>query len=558
MISKKTTTIPVFPEENESISKDTEVTIGSILESYNQRGQQFSAEGIHYSAITLLTTISNLYLIKKYNTNCFMYGDKGKDENFLYGGFVFTFSAGQLDLPIERIAPDMLTQINSKNLLLQIDNFLNCIKNRQPVIIIPLLLQFADGTHHANMLIYKQDSNTIEHFEPHGSFLDLRPDYGDKMTTILQLLIDKINEVNNTPKSRFFHVVPSNIRLMPSNEVCIRGPGLQTIQSQLASFSIEGPGYCQMWSLLFAEMALLNPTMSSTEILDSIYRLIGRQDGKVFLSNIIRGYVSMLGDEISLYLSEYINNAFTIENISYICKILFPYAMYLSEILSFIVYMEVNIDILSLAIPKTMAQLNELDTRLQGTLSNYFRLQNELKELLINRKRNYSSRRKELVDAEIVAKLREEFNEYAAKKRDITNYVQNKIFINYLRNKQQVVAVASGKPKAVKVKKVTEVPLAASESASASVPVAAASAAQPIIVNEPPKRGRKKTVAAVEVAQVVKEVPPAAAAVETTSKRKSTRTKNGGKKYKKKKLIKTKKRRKTRKYKNNSNKNSKF
>ena len=55
----------VFPEKKESISRDTEVTIGSILDSYNERGRQFAAEGIHYSPITLLTTISNLYLIKK-------------------------------------------------------------------------------------------------------------------------------------------------------------------------------------------------------------------------------------------------------------------------------------------------------------------------------------------------------------------------------------------------------------------------------------------------------------------------------------------------------------
>ena len=58
----------VFPEEKESISRDTEITIGSILENYNQRGQQFLAEGIEYSPITLLTTISNLYLIKKYKS----------------------------------------------------------------------------------------------------------------------------------------------------------------------------------------------------------------------------------------------------------------------------------------------------------------------------------------------------------------------------------------------------------------------------------------------------------------------------------------------------------
>jgi hypothetical protein len=520
MTSKKTTITPVFPEAKASISKDTEVTIGSILESYNQKGQQFTDEGIHYSPITLLTTISNLYLIKKYNTNCFMYGDRGKDENFLYGGFVFSFLERQLEQPIERIAPDMLAQINSKNLLLQIDNFLNCIKNMRPIIIIPLLLQFADGTHHANMLIYRQDSNTIEHFEPHGSFLDLRPDYGDKITRILQLLIDKINEINNTQKSRFFNVLPNNIRLLPSNEVCIRGRGLQGIQSQLASFSIEGAGYCQMWSLLFAEMALLNPTMSSTEILENIYRLLARQDGPVFLSNIIRGYVSILGDEISLYLSEYINNEFTIENISYICHILFPYARYLSDILSFVVNTEVNIDSLFPQLKLTMPQLESYDARFQVSLSTYFRLQSELKELLVNRKRNYSSRGKDAVDAEIVAKLREEYTEYVAKRKEIKNYVQNKIFMNYLRNKQEMVAVAAEKPKAVKIK------------------TASATAAEPIIVEEGPKRGRKKAVAATEVEEEL----PAAVSEQVVQKR-STR-KKGGKKYKKK----TKKNRKTKKY----------
>jgi hypothetical protein len=390
----------------------------------------------------------------------------------------------------------------------------------RPIIIIPLLLQFADGTHHANMLIYRQDSNTIEHFEPHGSFLDLRPDYGDKITRILQLLIDKINEINNTQKSRFFNVLPNNIRLLPSNEVCIRGRGLQGIQSQLASFSIEGAGYCQMWSLLFAEMALLNPSMSSTEILENIYRLLARQDGPVFLSNIIRGYVSILGDEISLYLSEYINNEFTIENISYICHILFPYARYLSDILSFVVNTEVNIDSLFPQLKLTMPQLESYDARFQVSLSTYFRLQSELKELLVNRKRNYSSRGKDAVDAEIVAKLREEYTEYVAKRKEIKNYVQNKIFMNYLRNKQEMVAVAAEKPKAVKIK------------------TASATGAEPIIVEEGPKRGRKKAVAATEVEEEL----PAAVSEQVVQKR-STR-KKGGKKYKKK----TKKHRKTKKY----------
>ena len=50
-------------------------------------------------------------------------------------------------------------------------------------------------TGHANLLIYRNNTREIEHFEPHGSFLDLRPDYGDKISRILQLLIEKINEI---------------------------------------------------------------------------------------------------------------------------------------------------------------------------------------------------------------------------------------------------------------------------------------------------------------------------------------------------------------------------
>jgi len=548
MASKKK--LLVFPEEKETVSKDTKVTIGSILESYNERGKQFSSEGIHYSPITLLTTISNLYLMKKYNTNCFMYGDKGKNENFVYGGIVLNFFPGQLDLPIDEIIPDMLAQLNGENLF-QIQNFLNCIKNGQPIIIIPLLLQFSDADHHANMLIYRKDLNTIEHFEPHGSYLDLRKDYGDKISVLLQLLVDKINIVNNTPKTQFYKVLPTDIRLVPSNEVCIRGRGLQAIQSQLAAFHIEGPGYCQMWSLLFAEMALLNPTISSKDILENIYGLLGSQPGPIFLSNIIRGYVSMLGDEISMYLSEYINNVFTIENISYTCQVFFNYGRYFSDIISFIVYIEVNVDLLFSAMPKTIEQLNTIEAGFQGSLSKYFRLQNELKELLINRKQNYSIRGVESVDSEIATKLSEELTEYATKRREVRNYVQNKIFQKYLRNKQKLVMATEKKPKATKapanksVKKVEEV---------IDTPA-------PAIVKEAPKKGRKKVEPIIEEKEKEEIIPtpiPSLSIVEETnaSKKKSTQnTKKGGKKYKKR-TKKHKKRKSTNTKK--SNKRSKF
>lgn len=423
----------VFPEEKETISRDTQVAIAGILESYNKKGQEFESRGIEFAPTTILTGISNLYLIKKYGTNCFMYGNNSRVGEFIHGGFIINFLNGRIDSPI---SGDFLSDFIAKNLI-QIQNFLNCVKKtNNPVIIIPLALIFSDGGNHANMLIYKRDLNTFDHFEPHGSSFSLDPSYGDKIKTILESLVNKINELNTTPSTKFFGSLPNNIRLIPSNAVCIRGRGLQAIQEELAMFEIERGQYCQMWSLLFAEMALLNPTMSSKDILDQIHILLETKNGPRFLSNVIRGYVSILGEGISMYLSEYINNSFTIENMSYIFTINRDYAEYLAYILQLVIDLEVNAEMLLMAMPQTIAQIEAHETKLQGKLSNYIRIQQEIKDLLISRKQNYTVRGKDRVDAEIISKLIEELHEYSANKVEIKSYIKDKVFKKFLRSKQ--------------------------------------------------------------------------------------------------------------------------
>ena len=436
----------VFPEEKEIISRDTQVAIAGILESFNKKGQEFESRGIEFAPTTILTGISNLYLIKKYGTNCFMYGNNSKIGEFIHGGFIINFLSGRLDSPI---TGDFLSEFIAKNLI-QIQNFLKCVKKTSnPVIIIPLALIFSDGGHHANMLIYKRDLNTFEHFEPHGSSFSLNPSYGDKIKTILESLVNKINELNTTPSTQFFGSLPNNIRLVPSNAVCIHARGLQAIQEELALFEIERGQYCQMWSLLFAELALLNPTMTSKDILDQIHRLLETKNGPRFLSNVIRGYVSILGEGISMYLSEYINNAFTIENMSYIFTINRDYAEYLASVLQLVIDLEVNAEMLLMSMPQTIAQIEAHETRIQGKLSNYIRIQQEIKDLLINRKQNYTVRGKDRVDAEIISKLIEELREYSANKVDIKYYIKDKVFKNFLRSKQPSSASAS-KPRSSK------------------------------------------------------------------------------------------------------------
>ena len=434
----------VFPEAMEIIPRDTQVTIAGILEGYNEKGEEFSSRGIDFAPITILAGISNLYLIKKYGTNCFMYGINSRIGEFINGGFIINFLSGQIDSPISAA---FLSEFITKNLI-QIQNFLNCVKKGvNPVIIIPLALIFSDGGHHANMLIYKRNLNTFEHFEPHGSSFSLDPRYGDKIKTILEALVHKINELNDRPSTIFSNSLPHAISFIPSNQVCIRDRGLQAVQEELGGFEIERGQYCQMWSFLFAELALLNPNISSRDILDQIFRLLDTKDGPRFLTNVIRGYVSMLGDGISMYLSEYVNNEFTIENMSYIFSLFEPYAKELAYILQIIIDCEVNAAMLVGQLRLTIPQLDAHETRVQGTLSNYFRIQQEVKDLLISRKRNYASQGKDRVDAEIRSKLMEELDEYLRNKGVIKTYIQNKVFKNFLRSIPTAVA-----PKVTKVK----------------------------------------------------------------------------------------------------------
>ena len=132
---------------------------------------------------------------------------------------------------------------------------------------------------------------------------------------------------------------------------------------------------------------------------------------------------------------------------SYIFSLFEPYAKELAYILQIIIDCEVNAAMLVGQLRLTIPQLDAHETRVQGTLSNYFRIQQEVKDLLISRKRNYASQGKDRVDAEIRSKLMEELDEYLRNKGVIKTYIQNKVFKNFLRSIPTAVA-----PKVTKVK----------------------------------------------------------------------------------------------------------
>ena len=73
-------------------------------------------------------------------------------------------------------------------------------------------------------------------------------------------------------------------------------------------------GLCSMWSMFFAEMTLLNPTLSSKEILDNIIELIDSPADNTMsqkAKNVIRGYLEYIYNSINPIVEKIIGEDMT-------------------------------------------------------------------------------------------------------------------------------------------------------------------------------------------------------------------------------------------------------
>jgi len=314
---------------NKTVPKEDLVSVGNFLENLNEKGGEYP-DGMFYSGDSFVADVLFMYLLKKYGNKCF-YGIKNRIMLEGRFGFVIDLKSFNKDAPIDITGATPLVQtflsklnksprtkkdIGNYNILYEtiienkrhIDNLLDCIKTtRDPVIIIPLRLEIlysGEPMGHQNMLIYRRDQNEIEHFEPHGGKQQSRSTYD--LETILELLIEYISIYGN-----------KKLTFVPSNQVCPTiGP--QILETQIKKTVREGGGYCVLWSYLFAETVLLNPTIPSERVMSMMLKLFNNREtnGAQNFTNIIRGYTAILGQEIGLYLKKYVNVNLSIQDIS--------------------------------------------------------------------------------------------------------------------------------------------------------------------------------------------------------------------------------------------------
>jgi hypothetical protein len=245
----------------------------------------------------IIKSLFYLYLFRKYKAKCIVFKDEG------------TPTLG-LVLRIENA-------LTERELATQTDiaeQIAKCVKRGEKIVIIPLSLMLNNGGH-ANVLIYRKNTNMIERFDPqwmnisnpHTGMLESQVE--NKMNRFITILNAEFEKVG----------LPSTVTLKQSNDVCPHIYGFQTLEEFVQDTVLDngktesGSGYCLAWCMFFTELCLRNPTVSSDVIFDVIYdklnvpptKLKATEAKKAGLKfkNIIRGYSHFISEKIEKYFS---------------------------------------------------------------------------------------------------------------------------------------------------------------------------------------------------------------------------------------------------------------
>ena len=201
---------------------------------------------------------------------------------------------------------------------------LKCIKKNKNsddnnfILIIPIMfavnnsIDSSRNDSHANMLIYRHSTSTLEHFEPHGAnFLGKHITFAPLLYKTLREIVNSMNMYNNIKKKQFY---TNNITYIEPSKVCPFITGFQFIEGSVFNNlpldikKKEGGGFCIMWSIFFAEIVLLNPLYSSHDLLFAIISWINlKPENGMYLRNVIRGYVHTCFVEVDNVLKKKIN-----------------------------------------------------------------------------------------------------------------------------------------------------------------------------------------------------------------------------------------------------------
>ena len=291
---------------------------------------------IGYDAII---SLFYLYLLKKYKSNCVLYDTTKKDTIVDVSlGLAIHNTFGVSEEKKQELME--LNRINCNRIAKQI---VSCLKHRSKnkVTVLPVtLIDYSpegvkDVYTHNNLLLIRFGSNEIEHYEPHGSMAQVLPTIEARKEgyeTLNRIIIDNLIAPMNVLKG---DDSTPDFRLIPTMETCPEEEGLQMLEtySRLPKRETE-VGYCAIWMLFVAELALKNHNLTLREIIRIVNYDVLQYDKKYgrplkkltiqgqkisandYLRKIARGYVKFVNEKLTKYFSDIFGQPMDVERIT--------------------------------------------------------------------------------------------------------------------------------------------------------------------------------------------------------------------------------------------------
>jgi len=259
------------------IAKETSDKTELYLKKLIQRGID-KGGFLPYAADSLFAVILFIFLMEKYANDCYIIQSGLRRAKFLVNR---EFTIYNPTLNPSYWDEEQVKRIGQSMKL--------CKEKGNKLMVIPLTLLSSDA--HANMLIYRIDSNSVERFEPHGKSSDIEPSNKDYIN--VDEFVRNIIEERLTPYT-------GKLKYIPANETCARPSGFQGLEDNFFNFDSQKKGYCAMWSLFIMELALMNPDKTTLELQELIFKIT--KEEPILFSLIIVGFTSFGCDEVNKVL----------------------------------------------------------------------------------------------------------------------------------------------------------------------------------------------------------------------------------------------------------------
>ena len=275
----------------------TEDLIGAI-DYFNQKGKQSGM--VHWTPDDTMARLYFTYLFHRYSVNCRPLQMEVKVDN----------------LSEEEEAQE-LADINRN-----VKQIIKCIQNGSKLIVLDLIMTLPiEDYSHSNLIIIRPELKLIEYFEPHGKELSVSVEMqrvGKEITgkyLAVPLIVERFfNVFVNICNEQFDKKGIPRFDSRFADSTCPYEDGFQGLEteSQIATnISIDGGGYCLLWSLFMVHMILLNPTRTIADIYRIIYTLFKSKSGITKRNDYFRyvayGYSNFIDGIIKKYFSEYLS-----------------------------------------------------------------------------------------------------------------------------------------------------------------------------------------------------------------------------------------------------------